>query len=207
MSFLLSAQLIALFKGMGTGAGLIIAIGAQNAFVLTQGLRRQYHWPIAGICSLFDAICITLGAAGMGVLVSQSPVLLEITKWGGALFLGWYGLNAFRSAFEDNSLKGESRGVSTLKQAVITTLAITALNPHVYLDTVVLLGSIGSQQAEGLQIWFTVGAVCASFIWFFSLSFGARWLAPLFAKPIAWRILDLTIALVMWSIALSLVLN
>lgn len=207
MSFILSAQLLALFKGMGTGAGLIIAIGAQNAFVLTQGLRREYHWPIAGICSLFDAVCIVLGAAGMGALVSQSPVLLEITKWGGALFLTWYGLNAFRSAFNTHSLKGENRGVSSLKQAVVTTLAITALNPHVYLDTVVLLGSIGSQQAEGLQIWFTVGAVCASFMWFFSLSFGARWLAPLFAKPIAWRVLDLTIALVMWSIALSLILN
>ena len=207
MSYLLSAQLLALFKGMGTGAGLIIAIGAQNAFVLTQGLRRQYHWTIAGICSFFDAICITLGMAGIGVLVSQSPLLLEITKWGGALFLGWYGLNAFRSAFQDHSLTGENRGVGSLKQAVITTLAITALNPHVYLDTVVLLGSIGSQQADELQVWFTAGAVCASFIWFFSLSFGARWLAPLFAKPIAWHILDLTIALVMWSIALSLVLN
>jgi len=205
MTLLMTAQLLALFKGLATSAGLIVAIGAQNAFVLTQGLRREYHWPIAGICSFFDALFITLGIAGMGALVSESPTLLSITQWGGALFLGWYGLRSFRAAFQDNSLKSESRGIRNLTHAILTTLAITLLNPHVYLDTVVLIGSIGGQQAPDERIWFAAGAISFSFIWFFLLSFGARWLAPLFAKPIAWRILDMSVALMMWSIAASLI--
>jgi len=205
MSLLITAQLLALLKGLATSAGLIVAIGAQNAFVLTQGLRRQYHWPIAAVCSFFDALFISLGVAGVGVLVSQSPTLMTVTSWGGALFLAWYGFNSIRSALHSHSLKGDSEGATSLRNALLTTLAITLLNPHVYLDTVVLIGSIGGQFAPDERVWFTVGAVSFSFIWFFGLSLGARWLAPFFAKPIAWRVLDMVVGLTMWAIALSLV--
>lgn len=204
LGFLASAQLIALLKGLGTSAGLIVAIGAQNAFVLTQGLRRQYHWPVAGICSFFDALFITIGVAGVGALVSESEFWLNIARWGGAAFLLWYGLQALRSALKDNSLKSSEQSIGSLRNAILTTLAITLLNPHVYLDTVVLIGSIGGQFDPEVRGWFTAGAISFSFIWFFSISMGAKWLAPLFKKPMAWRILDASVCLVMWGIALSL---
>lgn len=204
MSLILSAQLLAMLKGLATGASLIIAIGAQNAFVLTQGLRRQHHWPVAAVCSFFDAVFILLGVTGMGLLIADSPTLMQITRWGGALFLGWYGLQALRSALSPHTLVSNERGAASLRAALLTTLAITLLNPHVYLDTVVLIGSIGGQYAEDQRYWFAAGAILFSCIWFSLLSFGARWLAPLFARPIAWRILDGIVALMMWSIAVSL---
>lgn len=204
LGFLASAQLIALLKGLGTSAGLIVAIGAQNAFVLTQGLRRQYHWPVAGICSFFDALFITIGVAGVGALVSESEFWLNVARWGGAAFLLWYGFQALRSALQSNSLKSSDQSIGSLRNAILTTLAITLLNPHVYLDTVVLIGSIGGQFDPEVRAWFTAGAISFSFIWFFSISMGAKWLAPLFKKPMAWRILDASVCIVMWSIAFSL---
>ena len=197
----------AFFKGLLTSAGLIIAIGAQNAFVLTQGLRRQYHWPIAWVCSLLDATLILLGIAGMGVLISQSPLLLDIVTWGGVLFLLAYGFRALRSAFHSESLQLAGGGITSFKSALLTTLALSLLNPHVYLDTVVLLGSIGGSYPLEQRYWFAAGASLASFLWFFSLSLGARWLAPLFRKPMAWRILDGLVCLMMWGIAATLVIN
>ena len=205
MTLLMTAQLLALFKGLATSAGLIVAIGAQNAFVLTQGLRREYHWPIAGICSFFDALFITLGIAGMGALVSESPTLLSITQWGGALFLGWYGLRSFRAAFQDNSLKSESRGIRNLTHAILTTLAITLLNPHVYLDTLGLIGAISVQfTTAALKSIFAIGAVTSSFVFFFGLGYGARLLAPVMQSAKAWQILDVLIGLVMWALAFKL---
>ncbi len=195
------------FKGLFTGAGLIMAIGAQNAFVLTQGLRRQHHWSIAGLCSLIDAVLIVLGVAGMGVLISQSPLFLNLATWGGALFLLWYGSNALRSAFKDQTLQTQESKVSSLSTALLTTLALSLLNPHVYLDTVVLLGSIGGHYPSDQRFWFAAGAVLASFCWFFSLSLGSRWLIPLFQKPIAWRILDGIVCLIMWGLAANLIRN
>lgn len=206
MSFTLSTQMLALLQGLGTSAGLIMAIGAQNAFVLTQGLRRQYHWPIAGICSFFDAVLVMIGVAGMGALISASDTWLMVARLGGAAFLFWYGFKSLRSAMKSNSMGSSSHELTSLRSAILTTLAITLLNPHVYLDTVVLIGSIGGQFPEDQRPWFAVGAISFSFIWFFSISLGAKWLAPLFKKPIAWRILDASVCLVMWGIAISLLL-
>lgn len=195
-------------KGMGIGAGLIIAIGAQNAYVLTQGLRRNNQYLIAALCSLIDALLITIGVAGMGVLITSNPLLLDLAVWGGALFLFVYGFRAFRSALNPAGLMAEQdRGPDTLIKAVLTTLAVSLLNPHIYLDTVVLLGSIGGQYPAETRIWFGLGAVVSSFVWFFSLSLGAQWLAPLFRRPKAWRILDSFIGIVMWVIAISLVIQ
>ncbi len=193
--------------GLATGAGLIIAIGAQNAFVLTQGVRREFHWPIAGLCSLIDTVLIVLGVAGMGLVIDQSPHLLTLVTWGGVLFLLWYGANALRSALKTESLRVRSRGVKDLKTALLTTLALSLLNPHVYLDTVVLLGSIGGRYPLAERYWFGAGAALFSFIWFFALSLGGRWLAPIFEKPMAWRVLDGVVWLMMWGLALGLIVD
>lgn len=205
MQLLLGEPMLALYKGLATSASLIIAIGAQNTFVLTQALQRRYPLTIAAICSSFDALFICLGVAGLGILVTQSPELLVATRWLGVIFLSLYGLRAFISAFRNNRLKLSNQTALSLKQVVLTTLLITLANPHVYLDTVVLIGSIGSQQAPSLRAWFTLGAVSFSVIWFFTLACGARWLIPLFRKPMAWRILDLCVAGIMWRIAFSLI--
>lgn len=189
------------FTGLATSAGLIIAIGAQNAFVLSQGVRREYHWPIAALCSLIDAVLITLGIAGMGVLIGQSEVILQLITWGGALFLFWYGANALKSALRDEVLDLSENQFSGLRSALLTTLALSLLNPHVYLDTVVLLGGIGGQYPEHDRYWFGAGAALFSFVWFFSLSLGARWLAPLFHRPVSWRVLDGFVCLMMWTLA------
>ena len=193
--------------GLATSAGLIIAIGAQNAFVLSQGVRRQYHWPVATLCSLIDTVLILLGIAGMGVLISQSQQLLDLITWAGAAFLIWYGFSAFKAALRSETLKAGGSGFSSLGSALLATLALSLLNPHVYLDTVVLLGSIGGRYPEGERYWFGAGAALFSFIWFFAISLGARWLAPLFRKPLAWRILDLLVCAMMWTLAVLLLTN
>lgn len=204
MSALLTLEWLAWGKGLATSAGLIIAIGAQNAFLLTQSLKRQFHWPIALVCILFDGLLISAGVAGLGVLISQSPLLLEIARWGGALFLFWFGLRAARRALDSNALTAHEKGIGTLRTALLTTLGVTLLNPHTWIDTVVLLGSIGGQYQPDLRIWFATGAITFSAIWFLSLCIGARWLEPLFRQPLAWRILDALVCLVMWTIAFSL---
>lgn len=198
-------------QGFLTSAALIIAIGAQNAFVLRQGLRREHPFAVAVCCALSDALLVSLGVAGVGALVQQTPALLAVAQYGGAIFLVAYGVFAARRALfgPDQALPSGTaqstlaRG-SSLKRALIACLAFTYLNPHCYLDTVVLIGAISSQFSPIERPWFGVGAVCASFAWFFSLAYGARLLAPLFAKPIAWRVLDLIIATVMWVIAAGL---
>jgi L-lysine exporter family protein LysE/ArgO len=190
--------------GFGTGAGLIIAIGAQNAFIITQGLKRQYALTVAGICTGIDVVLIIAGVLGMGALINRSALLLQAALWLGALFLLWYGTRALHSALQAHSLHADRRGVSGQRQAVLTSLALSLLNPHVYLDTVVLLGSIGGQFPPTGQLAFIAGAGAASSLWFFSLALGARQLAPLFARPLAWRVLDTLIWLVMWAIAAML---
>lgn len=197
-------QAMAAFKGFATGAGLIIAIGAQNAFVLTQGLRRQYPLLVAGLCSLIDAVLIIAGISGLGLLISESPTWASLMRWGGVAFLLWYGWGALRSAMNPGCLKHRDTVESSVRAVVMTTLAVSVLNPHVYLDTVVLMGSIGGQYAPELRFWFGLGAALASFTWFFSLSLGAKKLAPLFERPAAWRVLDSLMVVVMWGIALSL---
>ena len=194
-------------KGMGIGAGLIIAIGAQNAFVLKQGLLRQHVLTCVLICTLCDIVLISAGIAGMGTLISNSPQLLLVAKLGGAAFLLFYGLRSARAAFKSQAMQVDAQNVTSHAAIIAMAFSFSLLNPHVYLDTVVLLGSIGGQQVGNARIAFALGAISASIIWFFSLGFGARLLQPLFAKPIAWRILDGLIALVMWSLAASLLLG
>ncbi|TFH67512.1 amino acid transporter [Gammaproteobacteria bacterium LSUCC0057] len=189
------------FKGLVTTAGLIIAIGAQNAFLLGQALRRQYHWPIALLCCFFDIALISLGVAGMGLLITRSPLMLQIVSWGGIVFLSGYGALALRAAFDPGVLRAAESGPQTLKAALLTTVAVTLLNPHAWLDTVVLLGGIGGRYALDERMIFVAGCVTASIVWFCGLAAGAKWLAPLFKKPLAWRVLDVLIAAMMWTIA------
>ena len=192
------------FSGFGTGGGLIVAIGAQNAFILSQGVQRNRPLLIALICAICDSTMILVGTAGMGALIVQSPVLQQAALWGGALFLAAYRPRSFWNARKGGNLQAEDRIVRSLWALVGTTLAVTLLNPHMYLDTVVLVGSIASQFGEQ-RFLFAAGAICASVLWFFALSYGARLLAPFFQKVWAWRALDGMIGLVMWAIAFSLV--
>lgn len=197
----------ALLKGFGMGAGLIVAIGAQNAFVLSSALRNQHVFIVAALCILIDAVLIVAGIWGLGALIQQSPALLQVATWGGALFLFVYGCLAFRRALHPSQLSANSSTVTTVQSAVLTTLTLSLLNPHVYLDTVILLGSIGGQLPKPQPTWFALGAVLASLSWFSVLAWGGRRLAPWFANPHSWRVLDMLVGLTMWTIALSLVIS
>lgn len=192
------------FQGFSLGAGLIVAIGAQNAFILRQGLVRRHVLPLVLFCALSDAALIALGAAGFGSLVASSPLLLRGAAFGGAAFLGIYGLRAFRAALKPQSLSAEGAANLPLGRALATVAAFTFLNPHVYLDTVVLVGGIAGRYAIDERVWFAGGAMLSSLCWFMALGYGARLLAPLFAKPVAWRVLDTLIGVVMTALALSL---
>lgn len=191
-------------SGFLLGASLIIAIGAQNAFVLRQGLLRQHVFILCLICSLSDAVLIAAGVAGLGSLIAQSPRLIAFVTLAGAAFLFWYASVAFRRAFHPEALQANAQGASSLKAAVLTCLALTFLNPHVYLDTVLLLGSLSAQFEGTSRAAYGVGAAAASFFWFFSLGYGARLLQPIFARPAAWRVLDCIIGVVMTLIGLGL---
>lgn len=203
-----TAYLFPFLEGCGTGASLIIAIGAQNAFVLKQGILKNHVFATALFCAITDALLITIGVAGFGELLTLNPILLVIAKWGGAAFLFYYGLRAFWSVFSDHSLKINQKepALPSLKETILILCALSFLNPHVYLDTVVLLGTIGSQFESVSRVFFTLGAIFASFTWFFGVCYGARYLAPLFSKPASWKVLDFLIGCIMWGIALSLVL-
>lgn len=191
-------------QGMAVGAGLIVAIGAQNAFVLSQGIRRQHHWLVAALCFVCDAVLIVVGVAGVGRAIAASPALQAAAAWGGAVFLFAYGARALRHAMTSDSLQAEGRKIFTRKEAVMATLAVTLLNPHVYLDTVVLLGSIAGQFHDGDRLAFACGACSASFLWFFSLSLGGEILAPIFARLGSWKVLDLFVCGSMWLVAIKL---
>ena len=193
-------------SGFSLGFGLILAIGAQNAFVLRQGILRAHVFAVCLTCAVSDAALIAAGVAGFGTLAEAVPWLEPAMRYGGAAFLFAYGLRAFLSALRSGEALEAARGATApLWPTVATCLALTWLNPHVYLDTVVLLGSI-SATADS-RVLFALGAMTASFVFFFSLGYGARLLAPLFARPAAWRALDVLVGVVMWVIALSLVLG
>jgi len=193
-------------EGFGLGASLIVAIGAQNAFVLRQGLRRRFVFLSAAFCSLADLLLITAGVFGLGTLVRGLGWFLPLMTWGGAVFLGWYGLKAARRAFAAGTLDAGAGPQDAGAAAVAASLAaFTFLNPHVYLDTVLLLGGLGARHPAGEQPWFAAGAGTASVLWFFGLAYGARLLAPLFRRPATWRVLDGIIALIMVGLAGSLV--
>ncbi len=195
--------MIALIPGFLTGLSLIIAIGAQNAFVIKQGLLRQHVLLIVLICATSDAILIFLGTGGLGALVQSNQGLLEVVRWFGVAYLTWFGIKSVRSAFSNQSLSAsESPTVSAVKVAT-TALALTWLNPHVYLDTVILLGSVANQ-FEADRWYFAIGASVASVFWFTTIGFGARAASKYMSRPIFWKILDSLIAIVMFSIAITL---
>jgi L-lysine exporter family protein LysE/ArgO len=197
----------AALSGFFLGATLIIAIGAQNAFILRQGLLRSHVFILCTICALSDALLIAAGVAGLGTLVSRSPLLISGVSLGGAVFLGSYAAMAFRRAIHPGAMQAGAPKVLGLKAAVATCLAFTFLNPHVYLDTVVLLGSLSAAYTGADRVVYGVGAAAASFIWFFGLGYGARLLQPVFAKPAAWRVLDVIIGIVMVLLAASLLVR
>ena len=192
--------------GFVAGLSLIVAIGAQNAFVLRQGIRNEHVLPVVILCAVSDLVLIVAGVAGVGALVTAHPQLMTIARYGGAAFLLGYGLLAARRALQPAVMTPGDAGSARLPAVLLTCLALTFLNPHVYLDTVVLLGTLASQQGDGR--WrFGAGAALASLVWFFGLGFGARQLAGLFAKPVTWRILDGVIALTMIALSVSLALT
>jgi L-lysine exporter family protein LysE/ArgO len=198
-----SVPLFTALAGLGFGLSLIIAIGAQNAFVLRQGLRREHVLPIVLVCALSDAVLIAVGVGGLGGILQLAPWLLVVVRIGGAVFLLVYGVLAARRALRPRALTAtEGDGGTSLVAALATCLALTWLNPHVYLDTVLLLGSVAATHGSD-RWWFGLGAVVGSVLWFSALGFGARLLRPVFARPVAWRILDAVIALVMLAIAAS----
>ena len=194
--------------GAMLGAGLILAIGAQNAFVLRQGLRREHVLLVVLTCLMGDIICISAGVAGVGGFIVSHPSFLAIATWGGALFLLYYGgLAVWRAIRARDRLLVETTGEKTPALSVfLTALAFTFLNPHVYLDTVVLLGSLSTQYGDE-RWWFSLGAMLESVVWFFALGFGAQLLTPIFRRASAWRIFDAIVAVLLWILAASLILN
>ena len=196
---------LALLKGFSASGGLIVAIGAQNAFVIRQGLLRRHLLLTALLCASIDALLILLGVLGFGPLISAYPLCIELSKYFAVIFLLFYGGVSLKSALRPKCLKDakEQRLISA-KKTLFLLLALSLLNPHVYLDTVILLGSIALQQPPQSQIYFALGAISASFIWFFTITYGSRLLAPFLSKESSWRIIDSLIALTMWGIALSL---
>lgn len=197
-------MLPSLLAGLGFGLSLIIAIGAQNAFVLRQGLDGRHVGGVVAICALSDAVLIGFGVAGLGSLVSRMPEVLDVVRVAGAVFLAGYAVLAARRALGPTALVVEDGGVPSRRQVLLTCLALTWLNPHVYLDTVLLLGTVAGTHGDA-RWWFGVGAAVGSVLWFSALGYGAGRLRPAFARPVAWRILDLLIATTMTVIAISLV--
>ena len=196
----------AFIKGYSTTAGLIIAIGAQNAFILRQGLIKSHVLIVALLASIIDISMIYLGVKGLGLVIASHNYLMLTAKYGGILFLFFYGCKCFYSAlFKTNSIDdAHITGKKSLSSAIISLLAMSFLNPHMYLDTTLLIATVGAQLPENQMLYYMAGAGTASVIWFFFLAYGARLLTPIFQKPIAWKILDAIIGVIMWSIALSL---
>ncbi len=194
--------------GFAASAGLIIAIGAQNAFVLRQGLQRSHVTLIVAVCMLGDILLILCGVVGIGALVLEWPALLQALRYGGAAFLAAYGLAAALRAWRGSGgLNPAVQAAATWRRVLLSALAFTFLNPHVYLDTMVLLGSLSTQYPPATRWAFAIGACSASVVWFSALGYGARLLLPVFRRPLAWRVLDAFIAVFMLSICLLLLLR
>ncbi len=193
-------------QGLLLSLGLIVAIGAQNAFVLRQGLRREHVGSVVAFCAVADALLITAGVLGMAQALGERPGLARALALAGAAFLAVYGWRALQRARQASALDVTEAGQGLSRGAVLAqAAAFTFLNPHVYLDAVLLVGSIGAQQPAPLQGWFAAGASAASLLWFSALGFGARWLAPWFARPRAWQVLDALIGVTMWVLSALLV--
>ncbi|MGP9798821.1 LysE/ArgO family amino acid transporter [Halomonas sp. 86] len=192
-------------NGLLVGMGLIMAIGAQNAFVLSQSLRREHHIPVALLCIVCDAVLVTAGVFGLANLLAQNPLLLAIARWGGTAFLLWYASQALRRAWRPNALEAGGTPPRSLTAVILATLAVTLLNPHVYIDTVLLIGSLGAQQS--IPGAYAMGAASGSALWFTALALGAAWLAPWLSRPFTWRLIDIGVAMMMLTIAIQLMMG
>lgn len=194
-------------QGFGLGASMIIPIGAQNAYVLNQGIKRHHHLTTATICSLLDVLFISLGIFGGGAILAQNEALLTSVTIGGVLFLTLYGSLSIKSAITQSSIESNTQSVSSSgrKAVILGALAVTVLNPHLYLDTVVILGSIGGQFEGSDRLAFAIGTILASFVWFYSLSIGAAKLSPTLSKPKVRKAIDIGVALMMFTIAALLI--
>ncbi|MFK7967985.1 MAG: LysE/ArgO family amino acid transporter [Rickettsiaceae bacterium] len=197
---------LALIKGYTTTASLIIAMGTQNAFILRQGLLKSHVLIVAILASIIDILLIILGVSGVGFIITSHHYLMLVAKYGSVVFLFLYGCKCFYSVFfKTTSIEDENvTGKRSIKSTIITLLAITFLNPHTYVDTMLLIGSIGAGLAEEQKIYYIIGAGAASTSWFFCLSYGSRLLIPFFKKPISWKILNIFIGIIMWCIAYSI---
>ncbi|QRN33767.1 arginine exporter ArgO [Pectobacterium brasiliense] len=192
-------------QGVLLGAAMILPLGPQNAFVMNQGIRRQYHLMVALLCALSDMVLIAAGIFGGSALLSQSSLLLGAVTWGGVAFLLWFGWGAMKTAFSKNVALASAEVMKQSRWRIIATmLAVTWLNPHVYLDTFVVLGSLGSQFTDDARSWFALGTMTASFTWFFALALLASWLAPWLNTPRVQRVINFFVGVVMWGIALQL---
>ncbi|EQB8046990.1 arginine exporter ArgO [Providencia stuartii] len=192
-------------QGALLGAAMILPLGPQNAFILQQGSRKQYHVMSAFLCSLSDTVLIIAGVFGGSALLSQSEILLQLITWAGVAFLAWYGYGACRSAFSRDEVRVQAENkVANRWRVIVTLFAVTWLNPHVYLDTFVVLGSVGGQLESSLRPWFTAGALTASFACFFALAILAAWFSPILNKPRSQRVINLFVGMVMWFIAFQL---
>ncbi|MFM6970964.1 MAG: LysE/ArgO family amino acid transporter [Rhodoluna sp.] len=195
--------MIAFIPGLLTGLSLIVAIGAQNAFVIRQGLTRKHVLLVVAICALSDALLIAAGIGGLGIAISGLPWLLEVIRWFGVLYLAWFAYGSLRKVFKNESMHTEGVAADSAKKVALSVLGFTFLNPHVYLDTVILLGSIGNQ--FGANKWaFGLGAAIGSVVWFTGIGYGARLASSFMTKPIFWKVLDSIIAAIMIGIALML---
>jgi L-lysine exporter family protein LysE/ArgO len=190
--------------GLVTGLSLIVAIGAQNAYVLRQGLAREHVGLVVAICALSDVVLITAGVAGIGRVVEHAPWVLDVVRWLGVAFLTWYGVSSLLRARRPESLRAADRAAVSKRGVAARALALTWLNPHVYLDTVLLLGTIANHEGPTGRWWFAAGAAVASVAWFCGLGFGARYASRFLSRPRAWQVLDVLIGLTMLAIAFSL---
>lgn len=193
--------------GLLTGLSLIIAIGAQNAFVLRQGLAREHVGPVVAVCAVSDLLLILAGVAGIGTVIRQAGWLVEVVRWLGVAFLTWYGVSSLLRARRASALATGRPEALSRRSAVLRVLALTWLNPHVYLDTVLLVGSIANTHGHPGRWWFAAGACLASVLWFSGLGYGARSASPLLSRPRAWQVLDVLIGLTMLGIAVLLALG
>ncbi|CNH32937.1 arginine exporter ArgO [Yersinia enterocolitica] len=198
-------MLAVFLQGFALSAAMILPLGPQNAFVMNQGIKRQHHLMSASLCALSDIILICAGIFGGSALLNRSPLLLALVTWGGVAFLLWYGWGALMAAWRgDSSSAAVAAGAQGRWRIVVTLLAVTWLNPHVYLDTFVVLGSLGGQLLPDVRLWFAFGAVSASVAWFFALALLAAWLSPWLNRPGSQRVINLLVGGVMWFIAFQL---
>ena len=207
-----NSAIMVFLNGFAISAGLLVAIGPQNAFLLRKGLKRRHVFAVATTCFLGDIILILLAGAGVGLLAQQNQLAIKILGWGGAVFLIWYGWRSFRAARQGTAFTDEeidqagkdARGKGTMG-AIVMALLLTFLNPHTYVDTIVILGGLASQYA-GTELWiFIVGAILGSAVWFYGIGFGAKFLTPFFQNPKSWRRLDTVVGVIMWSMAAMLI--